>query len=162
MCVCPLHFYDKEKLYGHVPTTSEAETKSYIFDQLTRRLTRLLYNKDILIITTGLKTVSLSIDCLFVFLSFCTRCRHRYKYIPTMLPEVHSILYSGLTYHAAAVEHSHIVMDNGAAAAAAAATRYLYLRSRRKEDTLYTQGRLRSICTCMYMYQLCRLGEGVL
>lgn len=28
MCVCPLHFYDKEKLYGHVPTTIEAETKS--------------------------------------------------------------------------------------------------------------------------------------
>lgn len=62
MCVCPLHFYDKEKLYGHVHT-SEAETKSYILAQLTRRL---LYKKDILIITTGVKTVSLSIVCLFV------------------------------------------------------------------------------------------------
>lgn len=27
--VCPLHFYDKEKLYGYVHT-GEAETKSYI------------------------------------------------------------------------------------------------------------------------------------
>lgn len=33
--------------------------------QLTRRL---LYKKDILIITTGLETVSFSIVCLFVFL----------------------------------------------------------------------------------------------
>lgn len=38
----PLHFYDKEKLYGHVHT-GEAETKSYILAQLTRRL---LYKKD--------------------------------------------------------------------------------------------------------------------
>lgn len=65
-----------------------------------------------------------------------------------MLPEVHSnSVCTYLTYHAAAVERSHIVMDNGDTAAAAA-TRYPYLRSRRKEDTLYTQGRLRSTCTC--------------
>lgn len=37
----------------------------YILAQLTRRL---LYKKDILIITTGLRTVSLSVVCLFVFL----------------------------------------------------------------------------------------------
>lgn len=64
MCVCPLYFYDKEKSYGHVHT-GEAETKSYILAQLTRRL---LYEIDILIITTGLETISLSIVCIFGFL----------------------------------------------------------------------------------------------
>lgn len=61
-----------------------------------------------------------------------------------MLPKVHSnSVCTYVTYHAAAVERSQIVMDNGDAAAAAR-----YRRSRRKEDTLYTQGRLRSTCTC--------------
>lgn len=61
-----------------------------------------------------------------------------------MLSEVHSnSVCTYLTYHAVAVERSHIVMDNGDAAAAAA-TRYLYRRSWRNEDTLYTLGQVGS------------------
>lgn len=104
MCVCPLHFCDKEKLYCYVHT-GEAETKSYIFAQLTRRL---LYNKD----TYHHNRTGNSI--LIYRLSFCLFI---------------------IDVDAAAVERSHIVMDNSDAAAA---TRYLSLRSRRKEDTLYT------------------------
>lgn len=114
MFVCPLHFYDKEKLYGHVPTTSEAETKSYILAQLTRRL---LCQKD----THHHNRNENSI--LIYRLSFCLFVIDvdigRYKYIPAMLSEVHSnSVCTYLTYHAAAVERSQIVMDNGDAAAA--------------------------------------------
>lgn len=67
MCVCPLHFYDKEKLYGHVGT-SEAETKSTYLGTRSINAWTPIQKRYTYLITTGPKTVSLSIDCLFVFL----------------------------------------------------------------------------------------------